>query len=391
MKKRTIVIISVVLGLFAALTAGTIPFLRSNDVFSGLNAVTAETAVNFNSYMPDNPAQSAVIIDADSKNVLYSKNADKPRGMASTTKIMTALVAIENGDPDQEFVIPAEAVGIEGSSVYLKEGEPLSLRELLYCLMLESGNDAATAIAIFVGGSEENFVKMMNDRADELGLKSTNFTNPHGLSDPEHRTTAYELAVITAEAMQYPLFREITATKTLRVRYDGKENARPLVNHNKLLFNYQGAIGIKTGYTKADGRCLVSSACRDGLTLVAVTLSDPSPTSTHRILLDASFEQYEMKHIASAGELCAEIPITDSEDLFVSVANPTDISICLPRGADLRIEMSIPENIHAPIEEGEIIAVAKCYLGDTEVHIINLESTEDVKEKKKSLFDIFGK
>ncbi len=391
MKKRTIIILSIVIGLTLALTAGTIPLFRSNDVFSGFGAVTAENALNFNSYMPENAAKSAVVIDADSKSVLYSKNADVPRGMASTTKIMTALVAIENGDPDKEFAIPSEAVGIEGSSVYLKEGEILSLRELLYCLMLESGNDSATAIAIFIGGSEESFVKMMNDRAEELGLGNTRFTNPHGLSDPEHKTTAYELAVITAEAMQYPIFREITATKTIRVRYDGKENARSLVNHNKLLFNYQGAIGIKTGYTQSDGRCLVSSACREGLTLIAVTLSDPSPTSTHRSLLDASFEQYEMKHIAKAGELCAEIPITDSDELFVTVANTTDASVCLPRGADLRIELEIPERIHAPIEEGEIIAIAKCYLGDTEVHIIYLEATEDIKEKKKSLFDVFRK
>ncbi len=391
MKKRTVIILAVTTVFALLFTAGLIPFIRSNDVFSGFSAVDADNVINFNGYMPENPAESAVIIDADSKSVLYSKNSDSPRGMASTTKIMTALVAIENCNPNDEFTVPKEAVGIEGSSVYLKEGEVLSVRELLYCLMLESGNDSAAALAICVGGSEKKFVEMMNDRASELGLENTSFTNPHGLSDPEHKTTAYELAVITAEAMKYPLFREITATKTLRVRYDGKENARPLVNHNKLLFNYQGAIGIKTGYTKADGRCLVSSASRDGLTLIAVTLSDPHPTSTHRMLLDASFEQYEMRHIADIGELHVEIPINDSEDLFVSVSNPTDISICLPRGADVRIDLSVPENIRAPIEEGEIIAIAKCYLGDTEVHIINLEATEAIKEKKKSLFDIFGK
>ncbi len=363
-----------------------------NGILNNLS-VTANgsLSVDYRKSIPTNAAKSAIVIDAKSKSVLFESNADEKRGMASTTKIMTALVVIENSDPEYEFTIPKEAVGIEGSSVYLKEGEKLTVRELLYCLMLESGNDAAVALAICCGESVEGFAEMMNARAEEMGLTSTHFTNPHGLSDENHYTTARELAIITAEAMQYPLFREIVSTKRMQVRYNNAENGRTLINHNKLLFGYEGATGVKTGYTSADGKCLVSSAERENLHLIAVTLQDPFPTSTHRTLLDAGFAQFEQKTIAWDGQLRSVISVENGEKQFLNVCNVGDVSICVPKDVEIRIELQLPKAIQAPVEQGEIIGKAVCICGEDEVYIINIESQETIKEKKKSLWQkIFG-
>lgn len=392
-KKCFIVLISVVSALVMALSFCFLPIFSSfSSVYAEESTEAIINTVDFNKNIPITAARCAIVIDADTKNTLFSNNADEIRGMASTTKIMTALVAIENGNLDEEFAIPKEAVGVEGSSVYLIEGETLTLRELLYCLMLESGNDAATAIAICIGGSIDNFVGMMNERANEIGLTSTHFTNPHGLSNESHKTTARELAYITAEAMEYPFFCELVATKSMRVRYDGVQNGRSLVNHNKLLFNYSGVIGVKTGYTKLDGRCLVSSAERNGMRLIAVTLQDPFPPSTHKTLLDKGFNDFELVEILRSGDIRAEVPIANSEDLFLSVTNPYGITLCLPKGDIAQTELIIPDNIQAPIEKGDIIGKVICRYVESEVYIIYLEATETVIEKKKSLFEmLFGK
>ena len=342
--------------------------------------------IDFDGKAPQNSAQSMALIDAKSRNIIFSKNSDVPRGMASTTKIMTALVAIENFPLEQEFSIPKEAVGIEGSSVYLKEGEKLTLLELLYCLLLESGNDAATAIAICCAGDVETFVTIMNERAFELGLENTYFSNPHGLSHENHKTTALELALITATAFEYPIFREIVSTKTAKVRYNGIENGRTLSNHNKLLYQYEGAIGVKTGYTMADGKCLVSCAERNGLTLIAVTLSDPKPNATHKALFDSAFENFENRIIANAGEISAEIPTENGEKEFLTVCNGSKIALCLPKNAKIEIQLVSPERVTTPVEKGDIIAKAKCFYQGKEVYIINLEATETIKKKKEENF-----
>ncbi len=353
---------------------------------------SAENKIEYKLEMPQNNADSAIVIDAESGSILFEKNANMIRGMASTTKIMTALVALENQDPETEFNIPKEAVGIEGSSVYLQEGEPLTLGELLYCLLLESGNDAATAIAICVGGSLDGFVEMMNQRASELGLSNTHFKNPHGLSEFGHHTTAKELASITAEAMKYPLFKEIVSTKTYNVRYNGTKNGRVLSNHNKLLSSYDGAIGVKTGYTDVDGKCLVSAAERNGLTVIAVTLDDPSPTSTHKILLDKAFNSFERRIAVAKNQICADVPVINGEKEFVTVCNTREISVCLPKGAKYRIELDLPAGLNAPLKKGDIIAYARVFCEDKEVYIISLEVAEDIKIKEKSYFDkLFGK
>ncbi|MBR5314699.1 MAG: D-alanyl-D-alanine carboxypeptidase, partial [Clostridia bacterium] len=196
----------------------------------------------------DVSAHSAFVIDGDSGLTVYEKNADAKMGMASTTKIMTCIVAIENCNLEKDVSVSDKAIGVEGSSIYLQKGETLTMKQLLYALMLQSANDAATAIACEISGSTEEFAVLMNEKAKSLGLKNTHFTNPHGLYDENHYTTARELALITKHALENPTFREIVSTIKTTIPLNNDEGVRALVNHNKLLRIYDGAIGVKTGF-----------------------------------------------------------------------------------------------------------------------------------------------
>ena len=227
------------------------------------------------------------VIRTDTLEVLLSDNADARLPMASTTKIMSALIALENCKTDETVVIDKRSVGIEGSSVYLREGEKLTVEDLLYCLMLRSGNDAATALALHVAGSVEDFAEMMNIRAESMGLVNTHFVNPHGLHDDNHFTSARDLAVISATAMNNHLFANIVKTKVKTVG-EG-ESKRTLANKNKMLSLYDNANGVKTGYTKKSGRCLVSSATKKGVTLVCVVLNVGDTYGLSGALLDKGF------------------------------------------------------------------------------------------------------
>lgn len=294
-------------------------------------------------YCPALSAESAVLIDADSGAVLASKNENEPMGMASTTKIMTALAALRFAEPDERITVPPEAVGVEGSSVYLIEGEVLSLRELLCALLLSSANDAAVAIAVGVSGSVEKFVAQMNDTAAELGLTQTHFTNPHGLYDEAHYTTARELALIAREALREELIAEIVATKKQTIPHDGVADKRLLVNHNKMLSCYDGAIGMKTGFTKKTGRCLVSAARRDGLTLIAVTLSAPDDWRDHTSLLDYGFENYERELVYPAGAFSYSLPLSDGERDSVLLTNKEPLYLMKSRtGSAYTVRIEAP-------------------------------------------------
>ncbi len=378
--------------LIFAFVLGFLPLWQAERDFGSLVIdAGAESNTDFLLEMPQNGALCAVVADMENGNLLFAKNPDEKRGMASTTKIMTALVAIENCDINKEFTVCKEAVGIEGSSVYLVEGERLTLEELLYCLLLESGNDAAVAVAICVSGSLQNFVKLMNEKALELGLKNTRFANPHGLSDENHYTTARELAIITAEAMKYPVFAKIVATKYHKVRYNNKENGRLLCNHNKLLSGYKDCVGVKTGYTARDGKCLVSAAERDGLRVIAVTLGDPSPTYTHIGLLDGAFNKFGMVTVADKEDINIQIPIENGEDDFVTATNFRKIAFCMPKGSKYTVDTVMPQGLTAPIKLGDIICKLKVTTESGRVYIISLEAAEDVKVIRKNLWEeIFG-
>ena len=232
------------------------------------------------------------VIEVNSGRILYENNKDLRLPMASTTKILTALTVIENFDIDREIIVPINAVGVEGSSVYLREGEKLTVKELLLGLMLRSGNDCAECLAQTLT-DRETFIKLMNETAIKAGAKNSNFTNPHGLPDDNHYTTAHDLAKISVRAIKNPIFKEIVSTKRVNVSNDGYAYDRVLVNKNKLLFNYDGCTGIKTGYTKKAGRCLVTSAERNGLNVVSVVINSPQMWERSKELLDNSFNEFE--------------------------------------------------------------------------------------------------
>lgn len=244
---------------------------------------------------PSVSAKSAILYDAPSGRVLWQKNASERSLIASTTKIMTAFLVVQLCPMEGIVTVPNSAVGAEGSSVYLKAGEKLSVRELLYGLMLASGNDAALALAHYTCGSVGGFVRLMNWEAAHLGLHDTRFANPNGLDDENNYSTAFDLARLTAAALQNERFAEIVATRQAEI-----SGGRFLTNHNKLLWQYDGCIGVKTGFTKAAGRILVSAAERNGRTLIAVTIGDGNDWADHAALLDYGFEEHPWKNASKS-------------------------------------------------------------------------------------------
>ncbi|MFC9709992.1 serine hydrolase [Paenibacillus sp. NPDC056933] len=247
---------------------------------------------------PSTHAQSAALIDVTSGRILYSKDGDKELRIASLTKIMTAIVAIEHGKLDDKVKVTSSAFAKEGSSLYLKLGEVMTLENMLYGLMLRSGNDAASAIAEHVGGSEEGFVLLMNKKAEQMGLTHSHFMNPHGLDADGHYSTANDLARLTAYALKNPVFKRIVATENKKAPNPNESWEYSWQNKNKMLRLYEGADGVKTGYTKKAFRCLVSSATRDGQQLAAVTLNDGDDWNDHARMLDFGFENFPLVEIA---------------------------------------------------------------------------------------------
>lgn len=303
---------------------------------------------------PSLSAQSAFLMEAENGTTVYEKNAHTRLPMASTTKIMTALVALELAAPDTVIAVDGSAVGTEGSSIYLCEGEKLTLEELLYALMLESANDAAVAIAIGVSGSLDSFVDAMNTKATALGLSDTHFANPHGLDAEAHYTTAYELAVIAREALKNPLLKTIVSTRKTTISHQNTDGVRLLVNHNKMLRLYDGCIGVKTGYTQKSGRCLVSAAERNGVVMIAVTIDSPDDWNDHTKLLDFGFSNYRSVELCPADfHLC--LPVVGSKEAYVTLGVAQGVSATLPNEAGV-IEQTIqcPRHLFAPVKEGDV-------------------------------------
>ena len=317
-------------------------------------------------------AQSAVLIDARDGRVLYEKDADTPRPMASTTKIMTAVVALESCNVNEIIEIADEAVGVEGSSIYLQKGERMTLLELLYALLLQSANDAAVAIAVGVGGCVGNFADMMNEKAMSLGLTSTHFENPNGLDADGHVTTARELALLTAYALKNPTFAEIVATYKRKISGpDG--TVRLVVNHNKLLNMYDGCVGVKTGFTKKSGRCLVSAACRESLTLVSVTLSAPDDWRDHTAMLNYGYENYCCEILCDEGGFIEALPVVGGVQDSLLCANCDYVAATLPRDhGEITVDVQLPQMIYAPVSAGDIVGhvTYKCegkVVGETDI------------------------
>ncbi len=301
-------------------------------------------------------ARGAVLIEAESGDVIFGQNENARLPMASTTKIMTALVALEKLPLSTVVTVTGDAVGIEGSSIYLVEGERLTLEELLYALLLESANDAATAIAIAVAGSVEGFAHLMNEKARDLGLKDTHFVNPHGLDHGDHYTTARELALVARAALSDPVFREICSAKRKVIPLHGDEGVRVLVNHNKLLDAYEGCIGVKTGFTKKTGRCLVSAAQRGGVTLISVTLNAPDDWRDHTAMLDYGFDLYRSVILCEPAFYSAPLWTVSGDQDYVMAENTDTLTAVLRRDhGPIRCVVELPRFAFAPIRAGETV------------------------------------
>ena len=323
-------------------------------------------------------AKACVIIDENSGRVLLSHNAETALSMASTTKVMTALLAIELGDLDAPVTCSHNAFGVPGTSIYLAEGETLTLRQMLYGLMLASGNDAATAIAEHIGGTVENFCRMMTLRAAELGCKNTVFLTPHGLPCEGHYTTAHDLALIAKEAMTHPEFREIVGTSRATIPWEGREYDRVLNNKNKLLSTYEGATGIKTGYTKKAGRCLVFGAQRDGMRIIGVVLNCPDWFNEAARLMDLAFDQYEAVTMLHAGNAAGSIPVSHAEAATVDAILTADLTGVIAKGQLPQVEIELPDSVDAPVQAGQQLGTARLTANGVTIAEVPLVAQDDV-------------
>lgn len=315
-------------------------------VMAGIAAASLAVILVFTIHAQAISAQSALVLDADTGRVLYEKDADRRSLIASTTKIMTALVVCEQCNVLDRVRIPKEAVGIEGSSIYLKEGEVLTVQDLLYGMMLHSGNDAAVALAIYCGGTVEGFAELMNDKARQLGMDSSNFSNPNGLDAPDHYATARDLATLAAYAMNNPIFRMTVSTKTVNA---GNRSFR---NHNKLLWQVDGADGVKTGFTKKAGRILVSSATRDNRRLIAVTINAPSDWSDHKKLLNDGFSGYTVRSLISKGDRLGQLEVSGGTEGIVTLLAGKDFSYPMAAGETFSLVLPKNEFVYAPVTQG---------------------------------------
>lgn len=367
---------------------------RIISVTAALAGLISVLLITANAAEVQTSAQSAVLMEIESGDIIYEKNSHEKLPMASTTKIMTAICAIENGDLDKKVKIAEGVCGIEGSSVYLKSGEELTLKELLYAVMLESANDAAAAVATAVSGSVDEFALLMNDTAKKIGAVETNFTNPHGLDNEQHYTTAEDLAKIASYGLKNKTFREIVSTYKMRIPMNSGDGVRLLLNHNKMLKLYDGAIGVKTGFTKRSGRCLVSAAERDGMTLVAVTLNDPNDWRDHEAMLDAGFEEYEMRPVADIGELYYDIPVTGSTAESIRCSNRDVVAFPMRRDCgEITYTIEAKRFLFPPVNEGDILGTVtmKCdgkILGTVPLYA---ESGAEIIPKKNPIKEFLDK
>lgn len=328
---------------------------------------------------PDVSAQSAIVIEQTTGKVLYEKNSRQLAYPASTTKIVTALLAIESGDLDRTFRVPGAAVGVEGSSIYLAAGERISLRDLVYGLMLRSGNDAAVAISCLVDRSTEAFVQKMNERVQAMGAMDTHFMNPNGLFDENHYTTAYDMAIIAREAMKNAEFKTIAGAKSwVANRGEGKYNH--FYNKNKVVFEYSGGTGIKIGYTKRSGRTLVASAERNGMELICVVMNAPNWFNDSYRLMDYVFESFEMNKLIEGQRTLKAIPVNGGNKGHVFVGPKSPILLPARKGETERLEVvyRLTVKVRAPIGRWQEAGTLELYVGGEYLCSYPLYYLEDI-------------
>lgn len=335
----------------------------------------------------DISATSAVLYEPVTKRIIFEKNSKVKLPMASTTKIATCITAIENGNLSDVVTTSKKAADTEGSSIWLETGEKMTLEHLLYGLMLSSGNDAAVAIAEHISGTTAEFSKLMNNTAFKAGVNNTNFTNPSGLDDEQHYTTAEDLAKITAYSLNNSVFAEIVSTKEKSISFQGREWDRKLKNHNKLLWWYDGCIGVKTGFTKKSGRCLVSAASRNNIRLITVTLKAPDDWNDHTVLLDYGFSLLSLERVVEKGRVAGIFDVTDGVESTINCLFEETVDIPKLQEDEIEIKTVISKDITAPVKKGMIVGYADVLLNGNKIGRVNLIAE---KECKKIFVPTFG-
>lgn len=339
-------------------------------------------------------AKACVLMLADTREVLYAENENEQLPMASTTKIMTSLLALESGLWEQQIKVTSDMVAVEGTSIGLLPDDLISVRTLISGMLLESGNDAANVTAYAVAGGQAQFLDLMNQKASEIGMKNTHFDSVSGLDTDSHYSTAYDMALLTAYALENPKFRSLCSEKSERVYYGNPPYARTLYNHNRLLSSYEGAIGVKTGFTKKSGRCLVSAAERDGVTLIAVTLNAPDDWNDHKKLLDYGFSVAKLCDASALqGDLSVKVVGGDAKTVTATTAYAPKFSVAGDT-ANVQAQAYLKHFLYAPVEKGETVgSVCYTYNGKivAQVPLVAAQSvgavtTENTESPKQSLF-----
>ena len=338
----------------------------------------------------DITAESAIVINADTGEILYEKNAYEERAMASTTKIMTTLLTLEEGKLDQRFVVDSMAIRVEGTSMGLQEGDIVTRRALCYGMLLPSGNDAANAAAVSVSGTMDAFAEKMNRKAKEIGMKNTHFVTPSGLDADGHYSTAYDMAILTRYALKNQEFRNICSLSSASLEYGNPPYKRTLYNSNKLLYLYDDCIGVKTGFTDNARRCLVSAAERDGMTVIAVTLNAPDDWNDHEEMLDYGFSILQPVEI-QPDSFTVDVFGGEKADIKVIPEKTETMGVFRDETESIRIEYHLPAFLYADIQKGEKVGVAKIYCGKEEISSIPLVAESECLRKtpEKSAFEEF--
>lgn len=330
-------------------------------------------------------ALSAVVINAETGSIVYEKGAFAQRAMASTTKIMTALLTIEAGDLDKKFTADSYAIQVEGTSMGLQQGDIVTRRALLYGILLPSGNDAANAAAVSVSGSMDKFVELMNKKAEELGLTNTHFANPSGLDAEGHYTTAYDLAMLTKTALENPTFAEICRCADARVEFGNPPYLRRLANSNKMLWQYEGCYGVKTGFTDNARRCLVSAAERDGVKLICVTLNAPDDWEDHRKMLDYGFDQVTKTEVILPSLLSVPVIGGTEEQTKLSLSEKVILPLSRDEIKSVSFKVYAEPFLYAGFEQGKKVGTVEIFLDGELLRRADLITSEGVERSEEKL------
>ncbi|SDP30772.1 D-alanyl-D-alanine carboxypeptidase family protein [Selenomonas ruminantium] len=325
-------------------------------------------------------ARSAIVMDAVTGTVLYERDIDARRYPASTTKMMTLIVALEHGNLNDIVTVSKNAEGVEGSTLWLVQGDKIPLGELLAGMMMHSGNDATVAVAEHIAGSVPAFVQMLNEKAGEIGAYNTHFVNPNGLPDDNHYTTAFDLAKIAAYGYSIPHFEEIVSRQEATYEWV-KDPSKQLRNENQMLWLYRGGNGVKTGYTEAAGRCLVSAARRDGMQLVAVVLDSYYMWNDSIALLDYGFQNARPKNLVKKGEVVTKVDVADGRQDELELVASESLVAAEKVGENGKVEkkIEVPDEVAAPIKKGDVVGKVVCYYDGKRQGAINLLAANDVE------------